>query len=157
MIFFSLLVAALGLDAVSLVAGVAVSCESSVALCAAAPRAPASWCSCCDAAACDEAAVSAAANVSLPTCLAQGWCRVGGSGCAATPRCDAIRDALASRAPNATEPSTSGAIDVDATGDDDVGLTDATTSALFLVFVLALVCIAGVAITKVDLSSMGLH
>jgi hypothetical protein len=109
----------------------------------------ATWCSCCDAVACN-ASLSDTLKLSLIDCVRDGWCSDHADPrCPATPRCDAIRRAFAATVTT----TTTAAVD---NGSELPSDTDATSLALFLIVVMCLVCVAGTAIAKVDLSTMGL-
>jgi hypothetical protein len=119
------------------------SCDDSAVECGKKTAQLATWCSCCDAVACN-ASLSETLKLNLIDCVRDGWCSDRADPrCPATPRCDAIRRAF-------TTTSTT------AIGSELPSDTDATSLALFLIVVMCLVCVAGTAIAKVDLSTMGL-
>lgn len=149
---------------------IAQPCGHSVNVCSSAGLSDATWCDCCDAVACN-ASIGVAIRLSWLDCLRRGWCAAGGGPCRHTPRCDDLDSALAQRqnelavlqqvtdatlSPPPPPPTTTTIANVDST---TLGMGEydrSWGSVLFVCFVIVLACLAGIAITKIDLVSMGI-
>jgi hypothetical protein len=143
-------------------------CGHSVNQCVQAGLSASSWCDCCDAVACN-ASVGVAIRLSWLDCLRRGWCAAGGGPCRHTPRCDDLDAAIdahqlrllqlsdAPALPDASlVPVTDAATDAISTTLDMGDVETSLGSVLFVLFVIVLACLAGIAITKIDLVSMGI-